>query len=136
MSQVIRSTEERFKDFIERHHICGVSEIVDNNSKIYGGNCYKTVLSRENSQVTVYSFSNPNIYQQSLTDVLWFVATNANSDGYLESYRRWKQENDYDGMLSREEQRAMYAYNRQCHKKLMSFLGLELYEELALIERS
>jgi len=136
MIQHRRDTRELIAEFIERNHISSVSEIVDNNSKIYKGYCHKTVLKNKSRQATVYSFSNPLSHlSHTLVSDLWFVASNADHGGYLESYERWHQEYDYSDQLNKAEERAWYEYSRQCYCKLLTFLGEELYQELARIER-
>jgi hypothetical protein len=135
MSQMV-STEDRFAEFIERHRIRGVSEIVDNTSKVYAGDCYKTVLTWQEKQVTIYTFVNSRSpFEHTLVSVLWMVISQAEQGGYYESYARWKQENDYGGMFTNEQQKALYQYNRQCYTRLVKFFDAERYGELARIEK-
>ena len=134
--QKVIGTRERIESFIERHKISGKSEIVDNTSKVYSGDQHKTVLRLGEKQTTVYSFANPKSpFSHALASILWWIITHAEDGGYYESYARWRQEAGYSHGLSAEEQKALYAYNRQCYRRLMEFLGEDLYRELAAIER-
>jgi hypothetical protein len=126
------NTKEELANFASIHGISGETEIVDNTSKIYLGDCYKTVLRYGNKQSTIYSYQNPmNPVRPTLESILW-QALEESMDGCFETFERWYEESlgDYDVNFSKTAQRAMYAHHRQCYVRLTKLLGDELYQKL------
>jgi hypothetical protein len=130
--------EEQIVAFMQKYDLGGSAYEIEN---LYGdeelhpakyNNCFRVRLGPRTLAKTSFSvYINKSHKSIELTEALWHIADMAEAYSGLDTYKRWKEENEnFIQLLGDFVAREYYMLCRNTYEKLLHMLGEERYQEL------
>ena len=138
--------QAEIEQLLERMGVTGEIEEVSSLSRPYRGlfypkfnRCFCVRLSREVNGETItskpmYVYTGELGEVTSISEAVWDLVDEAEHDGHMETFDRWKVENEeYVHELKMSGAKMWYRYIRRTFNRLSRFFSQEEYEQLARV---